>query len=665
MPNRSGTLTSSQGYLTIDTSPNDSLAITANSGTYSVEYPIGTAIASGASASAAYSVGAGQARIISNGSLSYALTDSNDGTPLSATEVATVRASVSRAGNSPAVSRLWADTGFDVPATETSGGTWRDTSDCGNNISASSTTVAPHANAGYISSEAGTGKQALLAAKKFAFDLATDSFLFSVTVNMALPGANASIAGNVLSLGTGWGFYLSARTTGVLVPVFSAAGGNWSNATSYPAAVLGTALDGTDHTVTIAYDAPSRSVYYWLDGVLRAAWPNVVTPGAASLSTYPLGIGGSSGSATTASVAAKFKNVKGRLWAGAGLPLNIGAMVRSLTAYPGDLRYLAEVYPPAALQSAIAWVGQSNENGSSDWPDANSGLGAPTRDQVLSTGQTYAAAATVGSMHPQIAALGGKRGVWRTTFNTAIGSTSIVHSWAGTFVAWAAATAFGKGAYAIAAGNVYKFTSSTNVGSPNVGVSGGSAPTWPGSGTVVDNEITWTYVRAATGADVVGAVLTSSNPLFDPNGSLAAIKTQLDALPAIFAGRKFVAISIGQGDKSVGTNQASFTAGIQSVTNYLLSQASAKVLIGFTCSGLTAGLDTWLSGTGKPGYQAALASYAGNPSVFAGVDLYTSLGVLTVTADDVGLKSDNLHLNRHAITIAAALWDVALAAAGA
>lgn len=570
-------------------------------------------------------------------------------------------APVSGAGTS----QLSKNTGFDVPGTETTGGSWRDISDCGNSLTAASGVAAPHGTAGYISTEAGTGKVTTLPASKFGFDLAVDSFVFSVGVKLAQPGASVSLCGNISSATTGYGFYLSGRTNGTLVPIFNAAGGNWTLLTApYPTTVLGAALDGTDHTVTIAYDAPSRSVYYWLDGVLKGAFSNVINPGSASRSTYPFGLGATQGAATATSVAGLFKNLKARVWAGSGLPLNINAMVRSMVAYPNDLRYLSDVYAASTNYSAIAWVGQSNEFGSTDWPDTAGAVGAPTRDTVTTTALTSITAATQGSMHPQVAALGGKRGIWRTIFNTAQGSTSICHNWCGQFVAWSAAGTYGKGAYAIAAGNIYKFTSSTNAGSPNVGVTAGSAPTWPGSGTVVDGEITWTYVRAATAADVVGTVLTSSHALFDPNGLFATIKTGLDALPSNYAGKRFVAISIGQGDKSVGTTQANYTAGIQSAANYLLAQGY-KVLIGFTCSGVTAGLDAWLSGTGKPGYQAALASFAGNSNVFAGVDLYTSLGVLTVTANDVGLLADNLHMNRLTMPLAAALWDTAFATAGA
>lgn len=563
-------------------------------------------------------------------------------------------------------SQLAKNFGFDVPAVETSGRTFRDFTDCGSNLSALTALVNPHANAGYITTEAISGGIVTLPAKKFNFDLAKDSFMFSMLVNMASPGANTNLAGNIASLTDGYGFYLSGRVGGVVAPVFNAAGGNWSVATGYPTSVLGQALDATDHTVTIAYDAPSRSVYYWLDGVLRACFTNVIRPGVASRSTYPLGLGASAGLTGMPGAACKYANIKARVWENSGLPLNIGAVVRTAAVYGKDMRYLSDIYPPAAPEclSAIAWVGQSNEFGATNWPDASGALGAPTRDTLAASGVTSINAPVAGSMHPQIASLGGRRGMWRSTFNTANGATSITQFWCGQFVSWAAAARYSKGAYCIASGRIYKLTSSTSSESPNVAVVGAGPVTWPTSGTVVDGEATWTFVRNATAADVVGTVLTMDNPLFDPNGALAVIKTNFDLLPAVYDGRKFVCISIGQGDKTVGSTRAQYAAAIQNATSYLLAQGY-KVLIGFTCSGVTTGLDAWLSGVGKPGYQDALAYFANNNRVFPGADLYTSLGPLTVNADGIGLLSDQVHMNRHTTPLAASYWDAALADAGA
>ena len=670
MPNRSGTLTSSQGYLTIDTSPNDSLAITVNSGTYSVEYPVGTAIASGASASAAYSVGAGQARIISNGSLSYALTDGNDGTPLSATEVASTRALVSDAGKYPALASAMGGIsyGIDVPGSETSG-LFMDRSDSGNNLKPCSLVTNAYVNAGYMTSEAKAGGFIFLPTQKFAHDMAADSFLFAVTLNMATPGAVAAICGIGNGLTTRPGWYLAARTDGSVVPTFSTASGSFSNSSSW-AGLLGVAANGSDHTIVMAYDAPTRSVLYWLDGQFRVIWNNVVpVPATGTAMTNTSLSLGSQQAANTSQVAvsAKWKNLKYRVFPGRGLPLNIGAIAKEVSSNPTSLRYLDMIAQAAAKYIALAWgPAQSNEYGTTDYPDTSSVMGAPCRDVVQTDGTTSPTAAGTygGSWHPGVQARAGKRGRWLQTYNTAVGGSSSAHYWCGMFVSWAASKTFGRGAYCIASGNVYKMTASSGT-SGVFGTSGGSAPTWPGSGTVVDNEITWTFVRAATGADVAGTVLDKDHPLFDPNGAFANLKSKLDAAPTIC--ERWMAISIGQTDASIGLVQSAYTAALVNAARWGVAQGY-KVVLGLTCSAVPAGtVANWMAATGKAGWQAAVAQLASTAGVYAGPDLYTALGDLSVTADGVGLQGDgnNVHLNSLARDVAASLWDSALAAAGA
>ena len=81
MANQSGTLTSSNGFLTITGSPNDTLTITPTAGTFTLEYPLGTILASGVSATTTYAMTAGgQARLMCiTGSVAYSLTDNPDG----------------------------------------------------------------------------------------------------------------------------------------------------------------------------------------------------------------------------------------------------------------------------------------------------------------------------------------------------------------------------------------------------------------------------------------------------------------------------------------------------------------------------------------------------------------------------------------------------------
>lgn len=61
------TITSAQGYLTGDGTPNDTISLSPVSGTYTLEYPIGTVIAAASSTPGIYNIGAGQFRLSANG----------------------------------------------------------------------------------------------------------------------------------------------------------------------------------------------------------------------------------------------------------------------------------------------------------------------------------------------------------------------------------------------------------------------------------------------------------------------------------------------------------------------------------------------------------------------------------------------------------------------
>lgn len=85
-----GTITSAQGTQTLSSSAYDQLTITVASGTYSVEYPVGTAIATGATTTASYQLGGGQCRITVNaGSVAYSLDQVADNYDLQKVKVLT------------------------------------------------------------------------------------------------------------------------------------------------------------------------------------------------------------------------------------------------------------------------------------------------------------------------------------------------------------------------------------------------------------------------------------------------------------------------------------------------------------------------------------------------------------------------------------------------
>lgn len=173
----------------------------------------------------------------------------------------------------------------------------------------------------------------------------------------------------------------------------------------------------------------------------------------------------------------------------------------------------------------------------------------------------------------------------------------------------------------------------------------------------------WLYVGAATGSDTNGTVYAEGSARFDPNGYIANAYAGLSGAPAGYD-EKWVLMSIGQGDKTVGTSAARYSAGLQSVANYFLAR-SVKVAMGFTVYAGTGGAESWYQSDLLPGYAAALASYSCNANVKAGANLRTALGVLTVSpTSGPGLQADTLHMNDAAYLLASEAWRDALVLAG-
>ena len=100
MANQSGALTSGSGIATITASPNDTLTVTPTSGSFTLEYPLGTVLASGVSATTTYSLTAGgQARLMCiTGSVAYLLTDNPDGFALTQAQLVATQNLVSPDG---------------------------------------------------------------------------------------------------------------------------------------------------------------------------------------------------------------------------------------------------------------------------------------------------------------------------------------------------------------------------------------------------------------------------------------------------------------------------------------------------------------------------------------------------------------------------------------
>lgn len=381
------------------------------------------------------------------------------------------------------------------------------------------------------------------------------------------------------------------------------------------------------------------------------------------------------------------------------------------------------------VRRIAAIVGQSNELGAGPTRDFTPAWGYPLRDPIAPNGPP---SGNGRSMWPYLSDLLGRRGSILSVWNSAVGATSIVESWAGGCRAWASSMVLTRGSYSTNAGNLYKcdacvgfaLTSTiaptgatnlvTNEAAPAGTWSGASgantltySTTLPGSvlggmgisgdagipagarisnvtsttvqlftsagaplnltGPVTAATLTigtpWLYVGAAQAGDTNGAVYTVGSPRFDPNGYIANAYAGLSGAPAGFD-EKWVFMSIGQGDKTVGTVAARYSAGLQSVANYFLARG-VKVALGFTCSAATAGTEAWYQSDLLPGYASALASYTGNPNVKAGANLRSALGVLPVApTSGSGLQADQLHMNDAAYLMASEAWHDALVAAG-
>lgn len=298
------------------------------------------------------------------------------------------------------------------------------------------------------------------------------------------------------------------------------------------------------------------------------------------------------------------------------------------------------------VRKIISIVGQSNENGSGVVVDFTPSFGCHHKDPVKPNGTTLR------SMWPYLSELLGRRGVWASFYNTAVGSTSAAHSWCGYIRAWVSGMLVAKGSYATSGGNTWLCTAASTT------VNASTAT--PAAGLQADG-VTWSDLGVSDETDIVG-LCGPSHPRFDPNGYLSAAYSGLSASTGF--DEKWCFISIGQGDKTLSVIAADYAQALRNITDYMLAR-SVKVAIGFTCAGNTSGLETWYQSDLLPGYAAALTSYAGNKNVIAGANLRAALGLLTTTpASGPGVQVDNLHMNDAAYALASEAWRDALVAAG-
>ena len=300
----------------------------------------------------------------------------------------------------------------------------------------------------------------------------------------------------------------------------------------------------------------------------------------------------------------------------------------------------------ARIARIVAIVGQSNEQGNgvvSDWTPA---FGCPLKDPVSPRGTTKR------SMWPYLSDLLGRRGTWLQVYNSAVGATSIAHSWCGYIRTWASSMNVLPGSYALSGGKTWKCTAAS------LGIN--QSTVTPAAGLQADG-VTWSDLGTSTGADTVG-LLDATNARFDPNGYIAGAYSGLSS--AVGFDEKWCFISFGQSDRSMNTSTSDFSQAHQTVTNYMLAR-SVKVAIGFTCYDAESGAEAYFQSTLLPGWAAAVSAFSGNVNVVTGANLRNALGVLAVNpASGPGLQVDTLHMNDGAYTLASEAWRDALVTAG-
>lgn len=490
--------------------------------------------------------------------------------------------------------------------------------------------AAAWANPGYLTAGTVSGEYAALVNRAFRWNMDTDSVIFSTVVNRPAPGSNSNFLG-CCNTSSRYGFYLQARsgTGGKIRPFLTTTDGNFATLPDSRAVVC----DDTDHSVTIMIDGPTKSVYLFVDGALDTAFQAYYTGGGDVTANLALGALQDTGTASTP-VGGKFGPTHMLVFYGRGLPINAAEIAARIHSDPRRALAPQEVDTSEYSRIALAVAGQSNEQGSGNRVTSVSRVGGPITDPVGPFGQS-----TAMSMWPGVSETLGAQRKWLIMHNTARGSSSLPNHWLGRIMAWSAGARVAFGQYTIGSGRVFK---ATTVPSSTNGLTGGTEPTWPASGTVVDNTVTWTFVRNATAADTIGKIMSSSDDLFDPNGYVANITTRLQKLSTSIAERK-VYLAFGQEDSTRNTSQADYASALVKFATYMTS-LGFETHLGMSFYADT--LDTQYINNLIPGLNDALSSLSNNPLVFAGVNMREVFGVLPVSPPlgTYGLKSDGLHV---------------------
>lgn len=259
----------------------------------------------------------------------------------------------------------------------------------------------------------------------------------------------------------------------------------------------------------------------------------------------------------------------------------------------------------------------------------------------------------------------GRRGVWLDVENTAIGSTSLCDSWVGRCRTWASSMTVARGSYVLSGGGLWRCNLAASTAAAST-----VAPTGTSDTTGADS-VPWVYVGAPGAGDTNGTVYAYGSARYDPNGYISAALAALTPRPGYDA--KGIYCPPGQGDHTVGTTLAQFTAALLALAAHVTG-LGYHLWIGVTCGmsgpdGATiTARDATMTGVLQAGQQSALAALAGNPLVHAGADLRAALGVPTATADDTQRNAvnnaDYLHLTSATYDQAGLYVAAAFAAGG-
>lgn len=206
-----------------------------------------------------------------------------------------------------------------LPLNQSGGPSVLPTDYSGNDVSCTFGTVAlPWANAGYFTSVGGSGKQEYIAVPNAAvtLNLSTDSFIVGMTINKATPAGIETIAG-CSNLSTIPGLNLNINATGKLGPRLFTNG--VIAATTYTAA---TVADAADHRIALSWDAPTKTLTSWVDGV-----KDVVQVAATVLSTDIITANMRIGMSSTGdTVDCKFAGFEWLTFLNSGLPVNMSEL---------------------------------------------------------------------------------------------------------------------------------------------------------------------------------------------------------------------------------------------------------------------------------------------------------------------------------------------------